>query len=71
MLSSSQGDVLRPFTKGLALLAGPWNESWNVAVSAVCNQRTASTAAGLSVQAEPLGRRAVLMGKEKVYGSIP
>src|SRR5215831_9691242 len=49
----------------MALSAGPWNESWYGAVSAVCYQRIASTAAGLSVQAERLGRWAVLMVRRR------
>ena len=49
----------------MTLSAEPWNESWNGAVSAACNQRTASTEAALSVQAERLGRWGVLMVRRR------
>jgi hypothetical protein len=48
-----------------ALPAGPWNESWNEATSAACNQCNASTETGLSMQAARPVRRAVLMVRRR------
>jgi hypothetical protein len=47
----ASGMWANPVTKGYGSIGRPWNESWNEATSAACNQCNASTETGLSVQA--------------------
>jgi hypothetical protein len=61
----ASGMWANPVTKGYGSIGRPWNESWNEATSAACNQCNASTETGLSMRAARPVRRAVLMVRRR------